>query len=123
MKVIDGLQCTWDFKDRLVAVENDQMRATYTYDYTDLDPFIAALDAGADIAVGSRVLDPARVQALKDVAKDDRVKALVVAINSPGGTVVGSENLFHQLRAVAAKKPVVAVMGTLAASGGFCIFY
>lgn len=35
MKVIDGLQCTWDFKDRLVAVENTQMRATYTYDYTD----------------------------------------------------------------------------------------
>ncbi len=35
MKVIDGLLCTWDFKDRLVAVEDDQMRATYTYDYTD----------------------------------------------------------------------------------------
>jgi RHS repeat-associated protein len=32
---IDGLRCTWDFKDRLVAVENDQMRADYVYDYTD----------------------------------------------------------------------------------------
>ncbi len=35
MKAIDGLQCTWDFKDRLVTVENDQMKAAYTYDYTD----------------------------------------------------------------------------------------
>ena len=32
---IDGLQCTWDFKDRLVGVENAEMRAVYTYDYTD----------------------------------------------------------------------------------------
>ena len=63
--------------------------------------------------------DPERSAALKEVAKDDRVKALIVAINSPGGTVVGSEALFHELRAVAAKKPVVAVMGTLAASGGY----
>jgi RHS repeat-associated protein len=35
MTDIDGLQCTWDFKDRLIAVENDTMRAEYTYDYTD----------------------------------------------------------------------------------------
>ncbi len=35
MTVIDGLTNTWDFKDRLVAVENSQMRAQYIYDYTD----------------------------------------------------------------------------------------
>jgi YD repeat-containing protein len=35
MEDIDGLACTWDFKDRLIAVENDTMRADYTYDYTD----------------------------------------------------------------------------------------
>ncbi|MBN8460697.1 MAG: VCBS repeat-containing protein [Verrucomicrobia bacterium] len=35
MQSIDGLACTWDFKDRLVATENAQMRAEYTYDYTD----------------------------------------------------------------------------------------
>ena len=31
---IDGLLCTWDFKDQLVAVEDDTMRAEYRYDYT-----------------------------------------------------------------------------------------
>lgn len=35
MEDIDGLQCTWDFKDRLIAVENDEVRADYRYDYTD----------------------------------------------------------------------------------------
>jgi RHS repeat-associated protein len=35
MTDIEGLQCAWDFKDRLIAVENDTMRAEYTYDYTD----------------------------------------------------------------------------------------
>jgi RHS repeat-associated protein len=35
MTEIDGLRCTWDFKDRLVAVEDDTMRAEYRYDYTD----------------------------------------------------------------------------------------
>jgi hypothetical protein len=35
MTNIDGLDCTWDFKDRLVAAENDTMRAEYAYDYTD----------------------------------------------------------------------------------------
>jgi RHS repeat-associated protein len=35
METIDGMQCQWDFKDRLIAVENATMRADYTYDYTD----------------------------------------------------------------------------------------
>jgi YD repeat-containing protein len=35
MTNVDGLSCTWDFKDRLVAVEDENMRADYTYDYTD----------------------------------------------------------------------------------------
>lgn len=35
MESIDGLTCTWDFKDRLIAVENATMRAVYSYDYTD----------------------------------------------------------------------------------------
>lgn len=35
MENIDGLTCSWDFKDRLISVENDSMRAEYTYDYSD----------------------------------------------------------------------------------------
>ena len=59
------------------------------------------------------------VQSIQAVAKDDTAKALLVEINSPGGTVGGSEALYAAIREVAAKKPVVAVMGSLAASGGY----
>ncbi len=63
--------------------------------------------------------DPYRDRALDQIAADSHVRALIVYINSPGGTVVGGEVLFHKLREVARRKPVVAVMGTVAASGGY----
>jgi protease-4 len=68
---------------------------------------------------GVIVEDREREQALAKVAKNRRTRALIVRINSPGGTVVGSEILFQRLRAIAKVKPVVAVMGSLAASGGY----
>jgi len=63
--------------------------------------------------------DPDRTRAIAKAAKDSNVKALIVRIDSPGGTVVGGEALFRELRAFAQQKPVVAVMGELAASGGY----
>lgn len=63
--------------------------------------------------------DPKRDRMLEAIADDGRVKALAVLINSPGGTTAGSEALYASLRAVAEKKPVVAVMSELAASGGY----
>ncbi|MSO76619.1 MAG: signal peptide peptidase SppA [Alphaproteobacteria bacterium] len=60
-----------------------------------------------------------RLDRLNAVAKDDGAKALIVAIDSPGGTVVGGETLYRALRDVAARKPVVAVLGTVAASAGY----
>jgi len=65
--------------------------------------------------------DQKRIQALGRVARDRGAKALIVRINSPGGTVVGGEALYHHLRKIAAKKPVVAVIGTLGASGGYMV--
>ena len=63
--------------------------------------------------------DRKRDEALARVANDSNVAALIVHINSPGGTVVGGETLYRSLQATAEKKPVVAVMGTLATSGGY----
>lgn len=63
--------------------------------------------------------DPARTEALEKLSRDSRAKALIVRIDSPGGTVVGGEALYRALREVAARKPVVAVLGELAASGGY----
>jgi protease-4 len=63
--------------------------------------------------------DPARDEILAGIAEDRDVQALVLRINSPGGTMAGSEALFIALRKVAERKPVIAVMGATAASGGY----
>lgn len=63
--------------------------------------------------------DAERDMILRELANDDEVRAVIVRVNSPGGTVVGGEALYHQLRALAERKPVVAVMGEVAASAGY----
>ena len=70
---------------------------------------------------GTITEDRRLVEAIDAVAKDDTARALLVAIDSPGGTVSGGESLHHAIARVAAKKPVVAVMGGTAASAGYMI--
>lgn len=60
-------------------------------------------------------------RAVAQLADDDRVKGLIVRIDSPGGSVAGGESLHDAIARVAARKPVVAVMGGLAASAGYMI--
>ena len=60
-------------------------------------------------------------QAVEGLADDGRVKAVILSINSPGGSVAGGENLHDAIARVAAKKPVVVTMGGLAASAGYMI--
>jgi protease IV len=58
---------------------------------------------------------------LTRASKDDKIKALVIRINSPGGTVTASDILYHELRDFKTKKkiPVIASMMDVAASGGY----
>jgi protease IV len=55
--------------------------------------------------------------------KDENVKAVVLRVNSPGGTMSGSDYIYHYLTAVAAERkiPIVVSMGGLAASGGYYV--
>lgn len=68
---------------------------------------------------GLIVEDRERDEALEALIEDSSTKALVVAIDSPGGTMVGGESLYLILRRVAEKKPVVAVMGSMATSAAY----
>ena len=63
--------------------------------------------------------DQAQQDALDGIADNDKAKALMVKIDSPGGTFVGGEALYQTLRRVAKKKPVVALMGNTATSAGY----
>jgi protease IV len=63
--------------------------------------------------------DQATLDLLKSIAKASAVDALIVRIDSPGGTTSGSEAVYEAIRDIARDKPVVAVMDTVAASGGY----
>jgi protease-4 len=76
----------------------------------------------ARVAVNGIITDDAKLQdAVRRVATDADAAGLIVAIDSPGGSVAGGEALHDAIAAVAAVKPVVAVMGGTAASAGYMI--
>ena len=58
---------------------------------------------------------------LEKLAEDDDVKAVVLRVNSPGGSAYASEQIWHAVTKLKAKKPVVVSMGGYAASGGYYI--
>ncbi len=63
--------------------------------------------------------DQPTLDLLANIAKADRVKGLIIRIDSPGGTTAGSEAIYEAIRKIAKNKPVAAVMDTIAASGGY----
>ena len=63
----------------------------------------------------------ATIEQLKKFAKDDSVKAIVVRLNTPGGGVGPSQEIYEEVRKIRGKKVIVASMGALAASGGYYI--
>lgn len=74
----------------------------------------------ARIAIDGVILDdPKRDALMALLAKDDQVKAVIVKVNSPGGTVAASEAIYEGLREIAEEKPIVTVMNEYAASGGY----
>ncbi|MFX8965143.1 signal peptide peptidase SppA, partial [Acinetobacter baumannii] len=73
----------------------------------------------ARITVSGVIAENRRLDAaLADVRDDPKARALILRIDSPGGSTYGGEALYRQLRRVSEKKPVVAVIGTLGASAG-----
>jgi len=61
------------------------------------------------------------IENLKRFGKDNSVKAIVLRINSPGGGVAPSQEIYEEVRKLNARKPVLASMGAMAASGGYYI--
>lgn len=74
-------------------------------------------DESGDGIVGKKV-----VKTLKKIQKDDAIKALVLRVNSPGGSADASEQIWHAVQKIKADSiPVVVSMGDYAASGGYYI--
>lgn len=72
-------------------------------------------------ANGAYIVGNTTVEDLNKLADDDDVKAVVLRVNSPGGSAIASEQIWHAVQLLKEKKPVVVSMGGLAASGGYMI--
>lgn len=77
-------------------------------------PHVARFDV-----LGVITVDDERDALIRKIAEDPNAKALILRIDSPGGTATGAEALYGAVRDVAERKPVVAMMGEVAASGGY----
>ncbi len=98
----------------IAAVVAAVVAAVGRFDLVDSEDHIARL-----LIEGIILDDPNRDKALEKIAGNEKVKALIVRIDSPGGTYVGGEALYEAIRRVAEKKPVVALMGTTATSAAY----
>lgn len=94
--------------------EGDEIAVYYAYG--DI------VDGVTGIANQKHVIDAQTVcKDLEDLMNDDNVKAVVLRVNSGGGSAYASEQICHQIQKLKAKKPVVVSMGGMAASGGYYI--
>jgi protease IV len=123
--------------DADAIVDRRRMRRKLTFWRTGalLIVLLALVGLAAALVPGSRLMPPGnyiarikveglirgnqdRVEALDRLA-NSRARAVIVHIDSPGGTTAGSEQLYDSLRALQAKKPMVVVVDGLAASGAY----
>ncbi|KAA6439982.1 signal peptide peptidase SppA [Dyadobacter flavalbus] len=70
---------------------------------------------GGDDNIGSEKF----VKELKEIRENDKIKAVVIRINSPGGSALASDVMWREIQVTAKKKPVIASMSDVAASGGY----
>lgn len=129
-----------ELKNRLGYKEADDLRVTTTNAYKEVTPETLGLNNGERIAVifASGIITPGKsadgtfggsqsigsdtiVKAVKDAADDKLIKAIVLRVDSGGGSALASDLMWHTLEYAKTKKPVVTSMGDVAASGGYYI--
>ncbi len=100
MTVIDGLTNTWDFKDRLVSVENTNMRAVYAYDYTDRRISKAVFTKTNGVAPASPTLTTLYIDKYFEVREHDAPTKYVWNGNTRVAHVTGSLNSNQRVQRV-----------------------
>ena len=96
--------------------------ATAIYLFSNFTNFSSNFSHIARININGIIFDNTEIVEIFDnLAKNDNVKSVLVKINSPGGTVVGSESLYVAINSLSQKKPVISLMGEIATSGGYIV--
>lgn len=128
-----------ELKNRLGYSKDEDLRLVGTGSYKKVPADSLGLNNGEKVAViyasgaissGSSSNTPFTtqmvgsdtiVQAFKTASEDDSIKAIVLRVDSPGGSALASDLMWHAIEKAKAKKPVVVSMGDYAASGGYYI--
>jgi protease-4 len=143
MGLIDGVgyrdEIEKELKTKLGYKESDELRVVKGSTYSGIEPESLGLDKGEKIAViyatgdigsGKSENSPGGNQsigsdtlskAVKDAGDDKSIKAIVIRVDSPGGSGLASDIIWHAVEVAKAKKPVVVSMSDVAASGGYYI--
>lgn len=137
-KLVDGVK----YRDEVLTLMEQQSscaartalgRYEPTFPDTKSEATVAVIVAEGEILRGRSVQDPfgkshrigsdTMAKAVRDAVADPEVRAIILRVNSPGGSVVASETIWHEV-ATAVKnsdKPIIVTMSSLAASGGYYI--
>lgn len=108
----------WRVLAILIAATGIGVAATWLYGE---EAGIASNHIAKVAITGTITEDEELLDRLEKIRKSPAVKGVILSIDSPGGTTVGGEAIFDAVREIAAEKPVVAQVGTLAASAGYMI--
>ena len=141
-RLVTGLKSRQDVEQRLISLVGEDER-TGSFNFVNNDEYTRVVKAekalGGDgkdrvgvIVASGEILDgdqPAGTvggdstsRLIREAREDEKVKALVLRVDSPGGSVMASEQIYRELRAFKATgRPVVVSMSNLAASGGYYI--
>lgn len=96
------------------GMDAEEARRVAQIDITGVIATDALLGGGESLVTRTK-------RALQQAVDDRRVAAIVLRIDSPGGEVTASDTIYHAVKQAAAKKPVIACMDSIAASGGYYI--
>lgn len=112
-----------DEDDRIPFLKYDDFRNTYKTGEDGKANEIAVIVADGEIMPGkgdAGVVGSSTIaEAFRRARKSEKVKAVVLRINSPGGSFTASDDMWREISLTAAKKPVIASMSDVAASGGY----
>ena len=100
-------------ENRMVEEISGKSKIAVYYTFGEIDGSTSSLDEG----INSKKV----IKELRELREDDDVKAVVLRVNSPGGSAYGSEQIWREVTLLKAAKPVVVSMGDYAASGGYYI--
>ncbi len=128
-----------EVKKRLGYKGDDKLRRISGTDYSEVPSESLGLNKGENMAViyasgtinigasssspfgGETLGSDTIVRAVNNAAEDESIKAIVLRVDSPGGSALASDLMWHALEKAKAKKPVVVSMSDVAASGGYYI--